>query len=74
MRRGKFHGEAAFVSYLMISILPSLVKLLWVGYLAASAAGENMTSLPVVCTPNELVSVCVCVCAHRLMLWSFNHR
>lgn len=46
----------------MISILPSLVNLLWVGYLAASAVGENMTSLPVVCTPNELVCVSVCVC------------
>lgn len=39
----------------MISILPSLVTFLWVGYLAASAVGENMTSLPVVCTPYERV-------------------
>lgn len=52
----------------MISILPCLVNLLWVGYLAASAVGENMTSFLDVCMPYELA------CAHRLMLWSFNHQ
>lgn len=58
----------AFVLYLTIRILPCLLSLVWVGYLAASAVGENMTSLLIVCAPYELL------CAHRLMFWSFNHE
>lgn len=58
----------AFVSYLMISILTSLVNLVWVGLLAARSGWQSMTSSPLDCAPYE------CVCVHRLMSWSINQH
>lgn len=51
----------AFVSYLMIGILTSLVNLSLVGLATARAGGQSMTSSPPVCAPYEFL------CVHRLM-------
>lgn len=63
-----FYGVEAVGSYLMISILTSLVNLIWVGLLTARAGWQSMTSSPLVCAPYE------CVRSQGLMSWALNHR